>query len=206
MTLSGELLAADGSLSIGPRQGAGSLISRRSELRVLRRLIAEIESTIGQVTVSLSQLEQQMASDEQTTGRIGGPAPGGRRSAGCGAAAASEAQLRLEQCEERQSCCRPKVLLRPTNGRKPSGNRSKPAGGTARQAHGWQPWKARSPRPTAKLPNYWQFSTSWNAASRQPRSNWPKARSGWKTLLPAMPNRSAISRSGNGQSKRAVIC
>ena len=182
ITLAGELLAADGSLSIGPRQGAGSLISRRSELRVLRQLIGEIESTIGQVTVSLSQLEQQMATDEEHLAELVTEHQAGRRVASLGAAAVpARPNCGWGNAKNGNFCSRLRVLAQPTNGKNRSSSRSKPVGGTAMQAPAWRPWKGNLPRPIARLPNCWPFSTNSNAGSRQPGSSWPRAKSGWKT-------------------------
>ena len=50
VTQAGELLAADGTLYVGPRHSTTGLISRRSELRVLDRQIAEIGRTDRRAT------------------------------------------------------------------------------------------------------------------------------------------------------------
>ena len=43
VTLSGDLLEADGTLVVGPRQAAAGLISRRSQLRALKGQLTELE-------------------------------------------------------------------------------------------------------------------------------------------------------------------
>ena len=45
VTLGGEMLTADGTLTVGPLQAASGLISRRSELRALAEQIAEFEKS-----------------------------------------------------------------------------------------------------------------------------------------------------------------
>ncbi len=69
---------------------------------MLRQLIAQIESTIGQVTVSLSQLEQHMTSDEQRLAELLTQQQSAVEVLASARLRASEAQLRLGQCEERQ--------------------------------------------------------------------------------------------------------
>jgi chromosome segregation protein len=65
VTLAGESLAADGTLSVGSRQASAGLISRRSELRALKQLIADLEGSINEATVARMQLEQQIAGEDQ---------------------------------------------------------------------------------------------------------------------------------------------
>ncbi|HEX4148164.1 MAG TPA: AAA family ATPase, partial [Pirellulales bacterium] len=57
ITLAGELVTSDGSISVGPRQGALGLISRRSELRALRELLAELESHLAAAESRLRELD-----------------------------------------------------------------------------------------------------------------------------------------------------
>ena len=60
VTLAGELVAADGTISLGPRQASLGLLSRRSELRALRQLIVEFEASMATRMAELVQLEQQI--------------------------------------------------------------------------------------------------------------------------------------------------
>ncbi len=66
VTETGELLEADGRVFAGPLSGAaGGLISRRSELALLRLQIGELDESIAKDTQSLSQLSDQAAHAEQ---------------------------------------------------------------------------------------------------------------------------------------------
>ncbi len=66
VTQTGELLEADGRVFAGPLSGAaGGLISRRSELSLLRIQIAELDESITKDTQALSQLSDQAAHAEQ---------------------------------------------------------------------------------------------------------------------------------------------
>ncbi len=61
VSLSGELLADDGALTVGPLQSASGLISRRSELRALAQQIADFEKAIRDLEEDLASLESQLA-------------------------------------------------------------------------------------------------------------------------------------------------
>ena len=65
VTLAGELLEADGTLIVGPRHASVGLISRRSELRVLKERIAELSSQIEHGGAEVAALERQIAADQQ---------------------------------------------------------------------------------------------------------------------------------------------
>jgi chromosome segregation protein len=64
VTLAGEMLAADGTLTVGPRHPSSGLISRRSELRVLRSQLTELETSAEQVQSAVLRLDQQIAQDQ----------------------------------------------------------------------------------------------------------------------------------------------
>lgn len=64
VTLAGERLAADGTLSLGPRQASAGLISRRSQLRVLQSQRAELDSRIEQAQSAVLRLDEQIGQDE----------------------------------------------------------------------------------------------------------------------------------------------
>ena len=73
VTRAGELVAADGTLYVGPRHTSTGLISRRSELRVLRQQIAEMAAEIEAQQATCSRLGQEIASQDDKTdarGRI----------------------------------------------------------------------------------------------------------------------------------------
>jgi len=61
VTLAGELLQDDGTVTVGPRHVSTGLISRRSELRALRSQLAELEGKIHQAQSALEHLEAQIA-------------------------------------------------------------------------------------------------------------------------------------------------
>jgi len=60
VTLNGEFLAADGTLTVGPRQTATGLVSRRSELRALRQLIDDLETSIAESLALCEHLTEQV--------------------------------------------------------------------------------------------------------------------------------------------------
>ncbi|HVX59377.1 MAG TPA: AAA family ATPase, partial [Pirellulales bacterium] len=65
VTLAGELLTPDGTISVGPRDGASGLISRRSELRALKHQIAELAAKIDALGETAAALEQETESETQ---------------------------------------------------------------------------------------------------------------------------------------------
>jgi chromosome segregation protein len=71
VTRNGELLAADGTLSVGPRQAATGLISRRSELRALKQQIQQLETKISQAATEVEQLQTRIAEEEQAVTVLG---------------------------------------------------------------------------------------------------------------------------------------
>jgi chromosome segregation protein len=65
VTLAGELLAADGTLTVGPRHASIGLISRRSELRALRAQLAGLESEVQQAQTAILRLDQQIGQAQE---------------------------------------------------------------------------------------------------------------------------------------------
>jgi len=65
VTLAGELLAADGTLVVGPRQASTGLISRRSQLHALKAQLAELEAKVEGVKEATNRLGQQIARQQQ---------------------------------------------------------------------------------------------------------------------------------------------
>jgi chromosome segregation protein len=63
VTLAGELVAPDGTLSVGPRHATTGLISRRSELRVLTGQLAEWSRTIADAQGAVKALERRIADE-----------------------------------------------------------------------------------------------------------------------------------------------
>ncbi|HWB14291.1 MAG TPA: chromosome segregation protein SMC [Pirellulales bacterium] len=62
VTLNGEMLAPDGTLSIGPKQAGGGLISRRSELRALKEQSAGLAAKVETAQAGCDDLERRLAS------------------------------------------------------------------------------------------------------------------------------------------------
>lgn len=60
VTVVGEVVGADGTLTVGPRQSASGLLSRRSELRALVDEIEEMDSRNAQLEARNAQLEQEI--------------------------------------------------------------------------------------------------------------------------------------------------
>jgi chromosome segregation protein len=65
VTRAGEMLAADGTLFVGPRHASTGLISRRSELRVLARQIAELTAQIDSQENACAKLTGQIAAEDR---------------------------------------------------------------------------------------------------------------------------------------------
>jgi len=61
VTRSGELVAADGTLYLGPRHTTTGLISRRAELRVLRQTVADLAAQVEKRKATLTELEAAVA-------------------------------------------------------------------------------------------------------------------------------------------------
>jgi chromosome segregation protein len=64
ITLAGEMVLPDGTLTLGPRQPSAGLISRRSELRALAEEIAQLDQDIEATEQRQRQIEGQIAADE----------------------------------------------------------------------------------------------------------------------------------------------
>jgi chromosome segregation protein len=65
VTSDGELLAADGTLIVGSRQGAAGVLSRRSELRASHEQLSELESQLGQQSELLHRHDEERSRQEQ---------------------------------------------------------------------------------------------------------------------------------------------
>jgi chromosome segregation protein len=65
VTRAGELVAADGTLYVGPTHAATGLISRRSELRVLKQQIADMAAQIEKQQSDCRQKEAEIAEQDQ---------------------------------------------------------------------------------------------------------------------------------------------
>ncbi|MCL2118645.1 MAG: chromosome segregation protein SMC [Planctomycetaceae bacterium] len=69
LTVSGEYLAADGTLVVGPLHGTTGLISRRSELRTLSDKLARIETDVRDMELNREVVQSRLAEDEQALER-----------------------------------------------------------------------------------------------------------------------------------------
>ncbi len=69
VTLAGELVAVDGSVTVGPRHAAGGIISRRSELRELTAQLGEVEEKLGEKQQAIERLQEQIGEDETRVGQ-----------------------------------------------------------------------------------------------------------------------------------------
>ncbi|OHB78163.1 MAG: chromosome segregation protein SMC [Planctomycetes bacterium RBG_16_64_12] len=96
VTVAGERLAADGTLTVGPRSTSTGLISRRSELRALKTHLAELEAKIGQAQSRIDRLERQIAENERQVGALSAEHQ-------TAVAALSEHGHRIAAAEERQT-------------------------------------------------------------------------------------------------------
>lgn len=65
VTSDGELLRADGTLVIGPRQASAGLLSRRSELRACHEQLAELEKQLGHQQSLQDRLQADHSESEQ---------------------------------------------------------------------------------------------------------------------------------------------
>jgi chromosome segregation protein len=70
VTLSGELLAADGTLVVGPRSASAGLISRRSQLRALKGEMAELSRRVEQAQAAAAQLQTEITQQQQHVGKL----------------------------------------------------------------------------------------------------------------------------------------
>ncbi len=69
VTLAGELLEPDGTLTVGPRNVSTGLISRRSQLRALQSQLAELEKSIGAAQNELVELDDQIVARQESVDR-----------------------------------------------------------------------------------------------------------------------------------------
>ncbi|MDZ4819912.1 MAG: AAA family ATPase, partial [Planctomycetota bacterium] len=96
VTPTGELVAADGTITVGPRHTSTGLISRRSELRALRLRIEEWERKVAEVDLITTDLESQVSQRDE---RVTTLATAHQTAAD----ELSELKMRLNVAEQRQS-------------------------------------------------------------------------------------------------------
>jgi chromosome segregation protein len=65
VTLSGECLEPNGTLTVGPRSASSGQISRRSQLRALQTQAEELQAAIDAAQASLAQMVEQIAERQQ---------------------------------------------------------------------------------------------------------------------------------------------
>jgi chromosome segregation protein len=70
VTLGGELLEADGTLTVGVHHAEAGILSRKSELRELRLETAEMDRTIGDTERQVAKLRDQVATLEMRAGTL----------------------------------------------------------------------------------------------------------------------------------------
>ena len=70
VTLKGEALTPDGTLVVGPRQGATGQISRRSELRSLNQQVEELDQQISEAEALATKCEAQLSEQRQKTQQL----------------------------------------------------------------------------------------------------------------------------------------
>jgi len=64
VTLKSELIEPDGRLVVGPRQGATGQITRRSELRALRKQLEDVDREIDNARAAIQQSRERIAAEE----------------------------------------------------------------------------------------------------------------------------------------------
>jgi chromosome segregation protein len=70
VTSDGELLAADGTLVVGPRQAAASILSRRSELRACHEQVRELEQQLAHHAAICARLESERIAAETNSASL----------------------------------------------------------------------------------------------------------------------------------------
>lgn len=70
VTLAGELLEPDGTLTVGPRSATSGLISRRSQLRALRSQLVESQAAIDAAQTAVASLGEQIAAQQHQIDRL----------------------------------------------------------------------------------------------------------------------------------------
>ncbi len=72
VTLDGEIVEADGTVVVGPKTGSVGIVSRRSELRALKRALVKLENEIEKVRKETADLtKSREAADHQVQSMIG---------------------------------------------------------------------------------------------------------------------------------------
>ncbi len=96
VTLAGDLRQSDGTLVVGPRQGASGLISRRSQLRELTEQLTGLDARITAAEAAVSEMQVQIT---ERQAEVGHHAAAQRQAA----EALAEQRLKLTTAEERRA-------------------------------------------------------------------------------------------------------
>ncbi|MBS0208766.1 MAG: chromosome segregation protein SMC [Planctomycetes bacterium] len=67
VTLAAEYVAADGTITVGPRHAGSGLLSRRSELRSLRLVLLDLEREIEATSAAQQAMELRIAAEDRRT-------------------------------------------------------------------------------------------------------------------------------------------
>ena len=68
VTLAGDLRQTDGTLVVGPRQGASGLISRRSQLRELHEQLVDLDARITAAEAAVNEMQAQIMQRQEAVG------------------------------------------------------------------------------------------------------------------------------------------
>ncbi len=204
VTLSGELLQADGTLVVGPRHGSTGLITRRSELRALHSQLEELQTAIAAAETAVAGREAQIADQQQLV-----------------AARESERQQSADHLAQNRllmTAAEDAAHNWTSNASSSSPNSPRPRSNIKRPLNSWSKPNKSEKNSTGTWPNPKNFcnkwasrSTAWRinascTAAKPPRSrwNWPRAKSGCAISKPACANWRKIGRSVIGQWKKAA--
>jgi chromosome segregation protein len=70
ITLQGELLEADGTLTVGTHHAETSILSRKSELRELREQVARLDDRLAEIELDVAELARRVAEAEGETDHL----------------------------------------------------------------------------------------------------------------------------------------
>ncbi len=104
VTLQGELLEADGTLTVGTHHAETGLLSRKSELRELREQLVGLDGRLAEIDLDLGELGRQVA-------RADGEAEGVRQEIGVLSEQAADLRSRLLQHREKRDGLHEEVEL-----------------------------------------------------------------------------------------------
>ncbi|MEX0866790.1 MAG: chromosome segregation protein SMC, partial [Pirellulales bacterium] len=94
VTLQGEAVTSDGTIALGPRQQTTGLISRRSQLRELRRQLAAYEQDVKLLAAKIADLRERVADSQQQSESLADSRDQAREQT-------AELQMQLRSAEDR---------------------------------------------------------------------------------------------------------